>query len=208
MIGPGSRRAIPEPLGRRLALTPIGLDVVAALAHDPDGMRLTPLAVAIGSPVSSVQAALRILLANGLVIKDRQTPPLYALAPHPARDPLVQLSLLLPEATHVLGVVLRASGAVAVAVVDRDGFAAGLDPDANVDLRRRLEESLALIAVARPDAPPVQIADLGEWQRIASVSVGTRARLQAAVVLKGTVERITSSDRRKTSVLGVEVTAG
>lgn len=208
MTGPGSRRAIPEPLGRRLALTPIGLDVVAALAHDPHGMRLTPLAVAIGSPVSSVQAALRILLANGLVVRDRQTPPLYALSPHPARDALVQLALLLPEAAHVLGVVLRASGAVAVAVVDRDGFAAGLEPDADEVLLGRLEDSLALIAGARPDAPPVQVSDLGEWQRLASVSVGTHARLRSAVVLKGTIERITRSDRRKAGAPVVEVTAG
>lgn len=208
MTEPGGRRSIPEPLGRRLALTPIGLDVVAALAHDPQGMRLTPLAVAIGSPVSSVQAALRILLANGLVIRDRQTPPLYALAPHPARDALIDLSLLLPEASHVLGVVLRASGAVAVAVVDRDGFAAGLEPALDEVLRRRLEQTLEAIARARPDAPPVQVADLEEWQRLASVSVGTRARLQAAVVLKGAIERLTTSDRRRSSARVVEATAG
>lgn len=207
MTGPGSRRPIPEPLGRRLALTPIGLDVVAALAHDPLGMRLTPLAVAIGSPVSSVQAALRILLANGLVVRDHQTPPLYALAPHPARDALIQLSLLLPEAAHVLGVVLRASSAVAVATVDLDGFAAGLEPATDEVLRARLEDSLATIARARPDAPPVQLADLGEWQRLASVSVGTRARLQSAVVLKGAIDRITRSDRRRAGAQ-VEATAG
>lgn len=194
-------------MGRRLALTPIGLDVVAALAHDPLGMRLTPLAVAIGSPVSSVQAALRILLANGLVVRDQQTPPLYALAPHPARDALIQLSLLLPEAAHVLGVVLRASGAVAVAAVDRDGFTAGLEPATDVVLRARLEDTLATIARARPDAPPVQLADLGEWQRLASVSVGTRARLRSAVVLKGAIDRITRSDRRRAGAQ-VEATAG
>lgn len=207
MIGPGSRPATPEPLGRRLALTPIGLDVVAALAHDPHGMRLTPLAAAIGSPVSSVQAALRILLANGLVVRDRQAPPLYALAPHPARDPLVHLALLLPEAAHVLGVVLRASTAVAAAVVDRDGFVAGLEPDADADGRGRLAQSLALIADARREAPPVQVADVGEWQRIASVSVGTRARLQSAVLIKGTIERLTRSDRRRAGLPGAEVTA-
>lgn len=208
MTGPADRRSIPEPVGRRLALTPIGLDVVAALVHDPLGMRLTPLALAIGSPVSSVQAALRILLANGLVARDDQAPPLYALAPHPARDALVQLSLLLPEASHVLGVVLRSSGAVAAAVVDRDGFAAGLDPGAGADLRRRLEDSLAAIAQARPDAPPVQVAELDEWQRLASVSVGTRARLQSAVVLKGSVERITRSDRRRAGAASAHVAVG
>lgn len=208
MTGPGGGRSVPEPLGRRLALTPIGLDVVAALVHDPRGMRLTPLAVAIGSPVSSVQAALRILLANGLVVRDRQTPPLYDLAPHPARDALIELSLLLPAPSHVLGVVLRASGAVAVAVVDRDGFAAGLETAPDEVPRHRLERSLETIARAHPDAPPVQVADLEEWQRLASVSVGTRARLQSAVVLKGAIHRMTKSDRRRSSARVVETTAG
>lgn len=199
---------MPEPAGRRLALTPIGLDVVAALAHDPHGMRLTPLAGAIGSPVSSVQAALRILLANGLVARDHQTPPLYALAPHPARDALIQLSLLLPEAAHVLGVVLRASDAVAVAVVDRDGFAAALAPATDEVLRGRLDDSLTTIARARPDAPPVQVADLDEWRRLASVSVGTRARLRSAVVLKGAIDHLTSPDRRRSGAPVAEATAG
>lgn len=208
MTDPGGRRSIPEPLGRRLTLTPIGFDVVAALAHDPHGMRLTPLAVAIDSPVSSVQAALRILLANDLVARDRQTPPLYALAPHPARDALIQLSLLLPEAAHVLGVILRASGAVAVAAVDRDGFVAGRESASEDDVRRRLDDSLATIARARPEAPPVQVADLEEWQRLASVSIGTRARIESAVVLKGTIERMTRSVRRPASPRMVQVTAG
>lgn len=208
MIDPGGGRSIPEPLGRRLALTPIGLDVVAALAHDANGMRLTPLATAIGSPVSSVQAALRILLANGLVVRDRQSPPLYALAPHPARAALIELALLLPEPAHVLGVVLRASGAVDVAVVDRDGFVAGLEPAADEASRVRLDGSLAAIARARPDAPPVQVADISEWQRLASVSVGTRARLLSAVVLKGGIDRMTRSDRPRAHAHVVEVNAG
>lgn len=107
----------------------------------------------------------------------------------------------------MLGVVLRASSAVAVATVDLDGFAAGLEPATDEVLRARLEDSLATIARARPDAPPVQLADLGEWQRLASVSVGTRARLQSAVVLKGAIDRITRSDRRRAGAQ-VEATAG
>jgi hypothetical protein len=181
-------RPIPEPIGRRLALTPIGLDVVAALAHVPGGLRLTPLAGAIGSPVSSVQAALRILLANGLVVRDDNVPPDYALADHPAREPLIDLALVLPEAIHVLGLVLRASPAVSVATVDRDGFVVGLDPDAPAGARERLTTSLDAIARARSNAPPVQVSDLAELRRMTTVSVGLRARLTSAVALKGQAE--------------------
>lgn len=181
-------RPIPEPIGRRLALTPIGLDVVVALAHVPGGLRLTPLAAAIGSPVSSVQAALRILLANGLVVRDAGVPPDYALADHPAREALIDLSVVLPEAVHALGLVLRASPAVAMAALDRDGFVAGLDPDAPAGSRERLTSSLEAIASARHDAPPVQVSELPELRRMAAVSVGLRARLTSAVAIKGKAE--------------------
>ena len=164
-------RPIPEPIGRRLALTPIGLDVVAALAHDPDGLRLTPLAAAIGSPVSSVQAALRILMANELVVRDAGQPPLYALAAHPAREALIELAVVLPEAVHALGLILRASRAVVLATVDREGFHAALDAAAPPAATERLMTSLAAIDAARADAPSVHVSELKELMRMASVSV-------------------------------------
>lgn len=184
---PRPTRPIPEPIGRRLALTPIGLDIVAALAHDPDGLRLTPLAAAIGAPVSSVQAALRILMANALVTRDAGVPPNYALADHPAREALVNLAVVLPEPVHALGLVLRASRAVAYATVDREGFHAGLDPQAPPAARERLMASLAAITAARSDAVPVHATDLADLIRLASVSVGLRARLTSAATLKGQI---------------------
>jgi len=64
--------------GRRLTLTPIGLDIVIALGQLPDGLRLSTLAHAIGSPVSSVQAALRVLAlpdaAHATAISARANP--------------------------------------------------------------------------------------------------------------------------------------
>ncbi len=185
---PRSTRPIPEPIGRRLALTPIGLDVAAALAHDPDGLRLTPLSAAIGAPVSTVQAALRVLMANDLVARDNGVPPNYALTDHPAREALIHLAVVLPKAVHAIGLVLRASRAVSVALVDRDGFHAGLDPDAPPVARTRLLASLEAIADARADAPPVTVRDLADLTRIAAVSVGLRARLASAVKLKGQLD--------------------
>jgi hypothetical protein len=197
-------RPVPNPIGRRLVLTPIGLDVVAALAHDPDGMRVTPLASAVDSPVSSVQAALRILMANEIVVRDESQPPLYSLPPHPARAALIDLAVVLPEAGHAIGVILRASPAVVVAAVDRDGFQAGLDPAAPAEARKRLLTSLAAIADARTDAPPVNVSDVAELTRKATVSVGLRARLASAVALKGELDLGTPRHRpspRATPVL-------
>lgn len=180
-----SRSLLPEPVGRRLTLTPIGLDVVVALAHDPDGIRLSPLAHVIDAPVSSVQAVLRSLTASGLIVRDGRTPPAYALADHPARAALVQLALVLPEPVHVLSVVLRASPAVGYAAVDRHGFIATLHPSAPDDAIARLRATVADITAARANVPPVGLSPAGDLERLAAVSVGSRARLAAAITLKG-----------------------
>jgi len=184
-VTPAPGRSAPEPGGRRLALTPVSLDVVAALAHDPEGLRLTPLAHAIGSPVSSVQAALRILLANELVHRDGEVPPRYSLPDHPARPALIDLSILLPEPAHVLAVALRASPATVYAAVDRAGFVAGLDPDAEEGTRDRLLTTIRSVQAARGDTPPIDISPIEELVRMTGVSVGLRARLGSAVALKG-----------------------
>jgi hypothetical protein len=188
---PAGAGGTPEPLGRRLALTPIGLDVVTALAHEPAGLRLTPLAQVIGSPVSSVQAALRVLLANGLVRKDGDQPPAYRLTQHPATDGLVDLAILLPDPAHVLGLALRASSAVRFAVVDRDGFVAAIDGALGDPVHDRLLRTVGTLADRRPEAPPVQLVAPDELARLVAVSIGSRARLASAVALKGTLERIT-----------------
>ncbi|MEX2183880.1 MAG: helix-turn-helix domain-containing protein [Chloroflexota bacterium] len=203
MTRPGTQRNIPEAAGRRLALSPISFDIIVALAHDPAGLRLTPMANAIGSPVSSVAAALRILLANGLATRDHDVPPQYALSDHPARGSLVEASLLLPEAAHILGILLRTSSAVAFAAVDRDGFVAGLDPAADPTARERLLRSLATIAGSREDAPRVQVADVPELTRLTTVSVGSMARIASAVLLKGRRELV--SGGRKAEPVSAEV---
>lgn len=185
---PRSRTLLPEAVGRRLTLTPIGLDVVAALSQDPAGMRLSPLAHVIDAPVSSVQAVLRSLSGTGLVAKDEATPPRYRLAAHPAREALIRLALLLPEPVHVLSVVLRASPAVAFAAVDRDGFVAALEPTTAETAVDRLRASLAEVAAARDHAPPVQLIQGEDLARLVAVSVGSRARLASAIPLKGRFE--------------------
>jgi hypothetical protein len=182
--------------GRRLTLTPLGLDVIAALAHDCRGIRLTPLATILGVPVSSTQAALRLLMRHGIVTSVREEVPVYQLDGHPARDSLIDVAITTADPAHVTATVLRSSGAVAVALVDEQGFVVGLDPDGLDEDRERLTDSLTRIHAGHPDAPPVEISALDELARLMRVSIGSRARLVRAVVLRGSLERIAASRER------------
>ena len=172
---------------RRLTLTPLGLDVIAALAHDRDGIRLTPLATIIGAPVSSTQAALRILIRHRIVMSIRDDVPVYRLGRHPARDSLIDVAITTSDPAQSIATVLRSSAAVAVALVDAQGFVVGVDPAAADDDRERLLGSLVRIRDAHPDAPPVQTTAIEDLARLVRVSIGSRARLAAAVALKGSM---------------------
>ena len=197
MTGGGRRTRDEAGQGRRLTLTPISFDIVAALGQVPDGLRLSPLAQAIGSPVSSVQAALRILVASGLADRLGPAPPHYRLAPtHPARDHLHRLSLVLPEPAHVIGIVLRASPAVSFACVDAAGFVAAL-PGGAPAARAEFLAALDSIRSDHPDVPPVDLHDADELARLITVSIGLRDRVREAIVLKGRVPSTPPSNRSR-----------
>jgi hypothetical protein len=178
--------ANPTP-GRRLTLSPIGFDIVLALSQAPDGLRLADIAHVIGSPISSAQTALRILVANNIAQRLAKDPPRYRLAPaHPARAELISLAAVLPEAPHAIGVVLRANPAIAYGAVDSEGFLASLRADAPAEALELLDHVLGLIAGARPDVPEVVRIPEDELDRHLRVAVGLRARARRAVTIKGT----------------------
>src|SRR2546423_1359323 len=92
--------------GRRLTLSPLGFDIVLALSQAPEGLRLADIGRIIGSPVSSVQTALRVLIANHLVERAEVVPPRYGLSiEHPARDELASLATVLPDPAHAIRVI-------------------------------------------------------------------------------------------------------
>lgn len=175
--------------GRRLTLTPISFDIVVALGQLPEGLRLSPLAHAIGSPVSSVQAALRILVSARLAERVDATPPHYRLnRASPALDHLLGLSLVQPEPAHVVAILLRASPAVTFAVVDGGGFVAGVaqEDGGRADAPEGLlSGALDTIRASRDDVPPVELVEHEELARLLAVSVGLRSRIRDAIVLKG-----------------------
>ena len=178
---------------RRLTLTPLGLDVIAALAHDHRGIRLTPLATIIGAPVSSTQAALRILMRHRIVSSVREDVPVYRLDRHPARGSLIDVAITTADPAQSIATVLRSSAAVAVALVDEQGFIVGVDPAADDGDRERLLGSLVRIRDAHPAAPPVQTNAIEDLARLVRVSIGSRARLASAVALKGSMALVDST---------------
>jgi hypothetical protein len=176
-----------NPPARRLTLSPIGFDIVLALSQTPAGLRLADLAHVIGSPVSSVQTALRILVANQIVTRQAVEPPRYRLdEEHPAREELVSLAAVLPEPAHAIGVVLRANPTVGYAAVDALGFIASEVARSTDEVARAaLDHVLLHIATSRPEAPAVMRMTDAELERLIKVAVGLRARAQRATTIKG-----------------------
>jgi hypothetical protein len=171
---------------RRLTLSPIGFDIVLSLSQTPDGLRLADLAHVMGSPVSSVQTALRVLVANKLVTREDVDPPRYRLTPdHPARDELASLATVLPEPAHAIGVILRANPVVTYAAVDGMGFIVAERDEAARAQREALDRHLGLVAESRADTPAVMRASEKELDRLMRVAVGLKARVAKALTIKG-----------------------
>ena len=169
---------------RRLTISPIGFDLVLALSQAPTGLRLAELAHTIGSPVSSVQTALRVLLANGLVLRLAEDPPRYVLSTdHPAAAELASLATVLPEPERALGIIVRANPSITFAGVDGAGFIVAVD-ESNAAMLL-LNRHLALVAAARPSTPNVLRMSAAEFGRMLRVSIGVRARVRDAIVLRG-----------------------
>src|SRR5829696_6919119 len=171
---------------RRLTLSPIGFDVILALSQTPDGLRLAELAHVIGSPVSSVQTSLRVLIAHALVRRESIEPPRYRVAAeHPAQSALIGTATVIGDAAHAIGVILRANPTVAYAAVDAAGFLVGEAPDPPTEARLALDRQLAMIADARPDGPRMDRMPMAEMERLVRVALELRARVRRAVTIKG-----------------------
>ena len=172
--------------GQQLSLSPIGFQVVLALSQTPDGLRLTEIAHIIGSPVSSAQAALRVLMSNGVVRKEGAETPRYVLSPaHPAGAALVGTAIVIGDPARSIGVILRANPAVAWAAVDAGGFLAGLEPNIQGASLETLEQHLKMIEDARPGSPVVERMPMPELERLVKVALDVRARAREALTIKG-----------------------
>jgi len=175
---------------RRLTLSPIGLDIILAASQVPLGIRLTDLATVIGSPVSSVQAALRVLVLNGLIRRQGGTAPRYGLAPsHPAHEQLVALATVLPEAENAIAIILRANPSVGFAAVDATGFIVAVDDAGPSETEQLLERHLSLIGQTHDRLPAIVRIPAIEFSRLVAIDLELLSRLGKAVVLKGSIPR-------------------
>jgi hypothetical protein len=162
----------------------IGLDIVLAVSQVPNGLRLTEVATVIGSPVSSVQSALRTLDADGLV---RRRGDRYSLAlDHHARDQMVALATVLPESGHVVAIIVRSNPAVRFAAADSSGFVV-VDGVPSSDAVRALDQQLDLIRATQPALPEILRLQFAEFERLLAVDLQFRSRMDTAVSLKGHV---------------------
>ena len=174
----------------RLTLSPIGLDIVLAVSQVPHGIRLTDLATVIGSPVSSVQTALRILIANSVIRRQAGASPRYGLAGrHPAREQLVALATVLPEPEHAIAIILRANPSVAFAAADPAGFIMAVDGEPDAETTGRLDRHLELIRETHERLPAIIRIPAVEFNRLVAVDLELRRRVDGSVILKGSLPR-------------------
>jgi len=130
-----------------LISSPTALAVLLALTQRAEGARLAELATAVAAPLSGVQAAVKLLIADRLVERDQGPRPHYRRrADHPAQHALSELAAKYTSAIDALGVVFRANPAVEFAARDRDGFVVVEGPLASPADVARLDEAVARVA--------------------------------------------------------------
>ena len=173
----------------KLIASPIAVDLLLALTQRREGARLAELAHAVGAPLTSVQRAIRVLVADGVVERHGRTRPVYGLrAGHPALTVLTDLAYLASPAERAFRVVLRACHAVEFAARDDDGYIVVEHPLA--DPRDALALDDALLRLERV-GKRVHVVRLGHHEAIGRARDDTalRSRLARAAILKGGLAR-------------------
>lgn len=175
--------AVPQ---RRLTLTPIAFDLVLALSQTSEGLRLGELAGHVGGAVSSVQSALRVLVANQLVVRRGCEPPAYTLdRSHRATSALVGLAAVLPEPERAMEIAARANPAVAFASVDRQGVVVVLAADADPADVAVLGSTIDLVEAGHQRGHAIQRISAADLPGLMATDATLWKRLVDAVRLKG-----------------------
>jgi uncharacterized protein len=170
-------------LGRRSSET------VVALSQHPSA-RLGEIAEALAAPLSSVQRAAAALAADGVVVATGLRNPAYEMnAMHPASAAMVELSLRILPVERAMDVVARSNPAVEFAGRDAAGYILVLSPFAEPAHPARLEEALARINRARPDAVPFEVVERDDLRERLREDDDLRARGLRMVVVRGSAQR-------------------
>ena len=173
----------------RLISSGPALDLVVALTQRREGIRLAELAAASNLSLSTSQAAMRVLLADGIVARRGEHRPLYRLrTEHRASDAVVHLAARYAAPQHSLDVALRANPSIEFAARDADGYVVVehlLADPRDLDALARL---VGLIASGGPEPLITRYAHRGLVDQLRD-DVEPRRRAEAASRLKGSLAR-------------------
>ncbi len=172
---------------RRINISGTGLEIVLALSQSP-GARATELAAVLELPLTTVDAALRVLVTLGIVERDASHRRYTLRAQHAAYAELIALAERMPSMQRAMDVVLRANDAVDFAARDDDGYIVAVEPEAGADLDA-LDGALERINAGREEAPQVMRFDVGDFNRLLRVVPSLRARAVAARTVTGSTRR-------------------
>ncbi len=161
------------------------LAVLAALEARPSGARLTELSTMVEAPLSSVQAALRLLLAGRWISTDRARPVRYLLTSDQRRDAakLLDVAATRDRDGALVAAALRANRAVEFSARDGAGLLVVTWWDAKPSDEVLLEASLSRVLT---DVTRIGHDDLRE---LLQEDQSPRERALAAVAISGSVDR-------------------
>jgi predicted nucleotidyltransferase len=161
------------------------LAALAALESRPQGARLTELSALIEAPVSSVQAAMDVLIADRFASTSRDRPTRYFLAPDQRDDAARILDVAAKRDAEgtLTAAALRASPAVEFSARDRAGLLVVTRWDAEPSDEVLLERSLS-----RTTATVTRIGHQ-DLRELLHEDASLRDRALAAEVISGRVDR-------------------
>lgn len=172
---------------RRINLSGTGLEIVLALSQS-SGARASELAAILQLPLTTVDAAVRVLVNLGVLERDARRRRYTLRTQHAALAELVALAERMPAAERAMDIVLRASDAVGFAGRDGEGYIVVFEPTAGMQ-REALEGALERIGTGRDPALHVIRFGAAEFDRLLRVVPSLRARAVASNHVKGHLGR-------------------
>ena len=173
----------------RLISSGPALDLVVALTQRREGARLAELAAASDLTLSTAQAAMRVLLADGIVARQAGHRPRYRLrAEHRASNAIVGLAARYAAPQHSIDVALRANPSIEFAARDADGYVVVEHLLADPRDLGALDRVVGLIASGGPEPHMTRYAHRELVDQLRD-DVQPRRRAEAATPLKGSVAR-------------------
>jgi predicted nucleotidyltransferase len=181
----------------RLISSDPALDLVVALTQLREGGRLAEVADATDLSLSTAQAAMRVLLADGIVARQGEYRPRYRLrVEHRASEAIVHLAARYAAPSHALDIALRANPSIEFAARDPDGYIVVEHPLADPRDLAALEHVASLVASGGPELRMTRYAHHELVDRLRDDDE-PRRRAEAATRLKGSLARSFSAPVRR-----------